>query len=491
MMMQTEDVRWVFGLPPLAQRDVLQRWLEEKQERLLVLVEEREEAFFSLHLAFGLHPQVRTLFHQGEEALKQMCWEQVLRGAEYVFSDDCSLDRRQQGEVFFTKVAHYQRGIDLLASDYGDLGVLVLRNTLANLAHACQAEVRSGISLKDQLKGLPAIICGAGPSLSMHGESLKQMGQRAAIFAGGSAIQALSSYGVNPHFLASIDPDPPYDPFFERSAFTIPFCYQNRLCERLLPLVRGEKLLFPDNGGHGWEKILLGEETIFEGGWTVATFCTAVAVHLGCDPIIFLGLDLSYSEEIYAEGVSEKSVHGGVVAVVNREEGEKKLFSKRDWILSAEWLGEFAAEHPQCTFFNAGKGLPIPGVETVCFEELCVQNAAHRLAVVQQGEILTLTKEQLQRKVEKILNGLLHIDALCDQLLLICERLHPQMPFENGKYILLEMDLEAEEVYQTICAPVWHVWQHLLPKSVPAHLNRWLFLKRLSFAYTAELRHYV
>ena len=54
--------------------------------------------------------------------------------------------------------------------------------------------------LEGKYAGVPAIICGAGPSLKSAISTLKTLENKALIIAGGSAIAALSNQGVEPPF---------------------------------------------------------------------------------------------------------------------------------------------------------------------------------------------------------------------------------------------------------------------------------------------------
>lgn len=60
---------------------------------------------------------------------------------------------------------------------------------------------------KDALKGVPIIICGAGPSLKAVAEDLRSVRDRALIIACGSALSALSHLKIRPHLGIAIDPN--------------------------------------------------------------------------------------------------------------------------------------------------------------------------------------------------------------------------------------------------------------------------------------------
>ncbi|MBM3192500.1 MAG: motility associated factor glycosyltransferase family protein, partial [Chlamydiae bacterium] len=62
--------------------------------------------------------------------------------------------------------------------------------------------------LRGKFQGVPAIVCGAGPSLKGAIPWLKQAENKALILAGGSTIAALTTQGVTPHLGLVFDPNP-------------------------------------------------------------------------------------------------------------------------------------------------------------------------------------------------------------------------------------------------------------------------------------------
>ena len=172
--------------------------------------------------------------------------------------------------------------------------------------------------LRDKLKGIPAIICGAGPSLAATFEQLKQVEDRALIIAGGSTISALSNQGIIPHIGIALDPNSEeFDRLKAASSFHMPFLYASRLESRVFNTCNGDKgYLRTQTGGAceayfektmGLEATPIGPELGPE-ALSVTTLAIALAVEMGCDPIILNGIDLAYTGmQRYAEGVMPSS----------------------------------------------------------------------------------------------------------------------------------------------------------------------------------------
>lgn len=145
------------------------------------------------------------------------------------------------------------------------------------------------------LRGLPAFICGAGPSLDVSLPALAAAADRAVIFSADSALRALARHGVAADFAISID------------AAKVP--------EKCLPATHPpHRVVLASVSPPAWQTALPAAQTFFLSGpqvtddWlaTQGVPRTAIAVsescgstalelahHLGCDPIYLFGLDLA------------------------------------------------------------------------------------------------------------------------------------------------------------------------------------------------------
>jgi hypothetical protein len=446
-------------------------WLSEKEGRYLVFLQEDLDPSFAL----SLDPRVRFVALDQEEQFKQIAWEFVFLRFAY-FDEVKSAESLQH----LARFKHLQSGVHLTASDYSDGGEKVLRNVFHNARKRHHA--LPGQELSHAFKGIPAIICGSGPSLAKNIQLLKRLDQRALLFAGGSALNVLSAEGIVPHFSASIDPDPPSKRFYEQTAFEVPFFYQDRLAHRLLEMVHSPLLWMADSGGYPIEQ-WLSQTPPFDGGWNVATFGAALAQALGCAPIIFVGMDLSCTgEQLYAPGVKSVKEEENLIHV------RDALYSKPDWLMAAKWIEEFAHKHPECRWINATEGglgfqgIPSESLESVIGAHLQrpfdLRGSVH--ARLQQIEAFMPSCEEQLREVEKSLERCAQI---ADQLLASIEKWYPQPPHEKGEIVLLEFDLEEELACHHILTPLWDVWKHVFQREITdpskSFINKLLFFKRV------------
>lgn len=436
----------------------LEQWLEADLQRYAVFLEEDP----TLLLSIPKRRQLR-MFSTSEEALHQLAWEFIFLPFSY------------EGESpILLRLARIQAGINYLASDYIDQGVMLFQNFKSNLLE----RQHNGSLLFDRYINTPAIICGAGPSLSKNGKELKQFQNKALIFAGGAALEALRPLGVVAHFGAHVDADPKHT----FSSTEVPIFYQLRTSYKTLKQAKGYKLLVSGNGNfplETWAQSQLGIEAApFDGGWTVATFCTALALRLGCNPIIFAGMDLSTTKNRhYAPGVKRECADETLIVIKNKK-GEP-LFSRYDWILSAEWIEKLAKVHPEKQFINATEGgLGFKGIEEKKLSEITLSThpdlGLKRLTFLENGASIFAKIE------ESMLHCLEHIQNIMKEV----ETIYPSSPLENGTILLLEHQLQEELFYQKFLEPAWNVWKYVIDRrnkdgAMGLFVNKLLFYQHL------------
>ncbi len=414
------DVICVYGQPDL---DELSQW----KGRVVVLDEEAYKA-------------------QPQKTLEEAAWQCALLQVAYL--------QRPGTEEIFKALADVQRAVNAMTSDYGDRGLNILKNVLRNLDFYPSMKLAS--SLFGAYKGVPAVICGAGASLEKHRAELKELEGKALIFAGGAGLSALSRLGIKPHFAGGVDPHEPGKRLIHTSA---PLFFQSRIASDWL---KGEKLWVEGSGTIPMEEWIAGRlglsTATFDGGWNVATFLSALAARLGCSPIILVGVDLSSTKPEGDEWIEWKKGH----------------FTKADWLLAAEWLGEFAKEH---TLQTASEGLPlenIPALKEWPHEPVAIRHPEPEASGITHGEVQALKKE--------IFASFSRVKEECLQLLKIMERYFPLSPHTQPDYLLHVAKIETEVAYKAYLEPIWRVWKYLLMRDNPPEweggelLHQWLFM---------------
>jgi hypothetical protein len=467
---------WGFSKPVF---QACKKWVEEKKERGCIFIEEegKEELISD-------HPQVEIYCLQTplqlEPLWKKICWETLFMRKELItFQTE---EKRHRFEEVSALMETISLGVELTFSEYSDFGLLSLSNIFQNLLHTRKCVEIS--SLKGSFSKIPAIILGASPSLNQQLPLLQKMKNQALLFAGGSALNVLSAFGLQPHFAASVDKEAPYERFKMQTSWEIPFFYQNQISSLNFsivhaPLIRvGGYLQLPLER---WlEKRLSLNEECFDGGWTVATFLLSLAEFLGCDPILMVGMDFSFEKDPYAKGVFvEKGVRKELLCTKDRK--GKRVWTQRDWLMARKWVEEFSLKK-KIRLIDASLGLSFQGVEkkslkdfskelTCSFDLLGMVHA--RLA---RSLKISLSKKELLDLLEEFTQSLSKVEKILDKEMERGKKRN-SLSFEE-----IEGKLLKEKSYLLFLEPLWKIWSPLFERNGSLQeraIHQILFLKRV------------
>ncbi|MBX9923355.1 MAG: DUF115 domain-containing protein [Rhabdochlamydiaceae bacterium] len=457
-VLQETDVLCLFGFDEEETKRSLQSWLTIPGKSLL---------FLGTEFPFEMEMFVST------------CRTSVFQRFSYIFSSFLKEDRLVNMQILRDAYQKIEWQVHLEASDYQDLGVQVFRNLYTNLGKL--ADRKSFTSLKGCLQGLPAVICGAGPSLKDRVPFLRQAAERGIVFAGGAALEALSSFSVPIHIAAGIDPNPSYERCKMIGSFQAPFFYQSRFSHELLFHVQGPAFQVPSSSG-----LCLEEELFdFDGGGTVTTFCTALALHLGCYPIIFVGMDLAYGEE--QEKYAQTPVARDSKSSAMLYEG---VYTQKDWVIAGKWLEYLTQQHESVSFYRVGTyGLKVEGIvdlpESKILETLsiCSQDIIGRLHLLQscaKEESCLLQKTEIEQSLQR--------SAACvENILKLYHQSYPEDPSSQGNFIIHIFALYEEFLYKHMLEPLWKIWQFPMERNLTdayaKSISPWLFFQRVLKEY--------
>jgi len=243
-------------------------------------------------------------------------------------------------------------------------------------------------SLAGKFKGVPAILCGAGASLSKQVDLLKKVSDKALIFAGGTAMNVLNSYNMLPHFGLGIDPKASQiTRLLANKAFETPYFYRNRIDHEALSMMHGERLFVGGAGAYDisdyFEEAcgIAGDSSLDE-GFDVVSFNVSVAEMLGCNPIIIVGVDLAYTQE-QTSYPTDLELHPFDAEFGQREPPNKEhvistqdihgnpINSRWDWVNASFWYEQFQKRHPNTILLNATEGgIGLNGIENIPLKEV-------------------------------------------------------------------------------------------------------------------------
>jgi len=182
-------------------------------------------------------------------------------------------------------------------------GIITCENILRNLPTYVATP---GIDiLKNRFRGHPAVIVSAGPSLRRNIEQLGQIRDRVVVIAVQTTLKPLLAYGIVPDFVTSLDYHPVSERFFEgltaEQLRDIHLIAEPKATPGVIDYYhrRGPVSLL----GNEFAQLVLGdaanEHDELTPGATVAHLAFYLAEYLGADPIVFIGQDLGFTDNVY------------------------------------------------------------------------------------------------------------------------------------------------------------------------------------------------
>lgn len=192
-----------------------------------------------------------------------------------------------------------------------------LQNVLMNADHYARS---SGIGdLAGVAAGCPAVVVSAGPSLRRNVHLLAEPGvrSRAVIIAAQTMLKPLLRQGIKPHFVCALDYHELSKRFYEgltaKDVEGVTLVVEPKANPAILDSFPGVIRCVQDvtlDGTLGAD--LTGEKSPLKPGATVAHLCAYLGRHLGCDPLIFIGQDLGFTDgQYYSAGASIHDVWAG------------------------------------------------------------------------------------------------------------------------------------------------------------------------------------
>lgn len=164
---------------------------------------------------------------------------------------------------------------------------------------------------KDYYKNKPAIIVSAGPSLEKNIDQLKNLNNEFLIISGGRTLKSLLNKGIKPDLLTVADAGQiSYDlvkGYIEEA--DVPLLFYEGTNEDVVSKHKGNKIFFSTSAFI--DKICETPISQFASGGSVAHSMTSCAILMGCNPIIFIGQDLAYTNDKKYSSISLNSDGSG------------------------------------------------------------------------------------------------------------------------------------------------------------------------------------
>jgi hypothetical protein len=452
-----------------------------REETLCVYGGDLQEALSHFSPWLAQSPTRRLVVFNEETFLQKIAQDELLRSLHLNFLPNATDGQRTKGEKLFVELQFLQVGFEGVLANVYDQGRMVLDNILHNLPKLSGSYPLS--ALKNSFSGIPALLCGAGPSLGRHFSLLQAAKEKMVLFAAGNAIQLLHNHRIMPHALAYLDPNS-LDPGWSFDALgTLPLFFSLRANHHLVAAARGSRIWVANGESYPIESWLVEQLGIHErglsGGWNVLTFCISLSALMGCNPIILVGGDLSFPGNLfYTDGVPGTHT---AIDVIETEEGK----TKKDFLLAADWIEQFAEEHPEIELINvAEEAWKIPGVHRESLREL-IGRFPDREVRFDFPEPLLCDTDQVIHSWE---GERIKARRAIVQILYLIERRFPEDPRGSGEYALYEVEFQDLPIFEWFLRPIWEVWSPVIEREAglegpypgfKAIMQKWLFLKSM------------
>ena len=315
----------------------------------------------------------------------------------------------------------------------------------------------------DKYKNIPAVIVSAGPSLEKNIRKLKEMKNKALIIAVDTAMKPLFSHNISPHFVITIDPQKKNSKYFRNVYFKDSVLIaESSVDKEAIDSFNGAiyfiNSIFP-LAKYFMEE--LGNRGDITTGGSVSTAAYDFAIRIGANPIIMVGLDLSFPNyqthikgsyheenfftEIYKLDSYDSRIYKVLIAGNLRE--EKNIYNEKVWTDSRfnmykNWYEEQCLKYNQIKFYNATEGgIIINGMENINLEEL-----------IQKFNDIDINIDRNDRNIERkneilinIKNGLIKIEGEISKIkpyilnaLELCEKINEDLKRHRKVDKLLE-----------------------------------------------------
>ena len=291
-----------------------------------------------------------------------------------------------------------------------------LHNFVCNIPYLLSAIPNQ--RLRGSWLGKPVIVVGAGPSLNKNIDLLAEAKGRALILCVDTAYRALAKQGIVPDLLVTLDGSPMNSEHMRETDYkNVPLLLDVYSHRDVLKQhgVRTPKIIVSSLGFHSiwWESILARKDRFnsLETGGSVGTAAVSFAREIGADPVILVGVDLSYPDgACYAQGTLHEAKtlaadgQGRSLYPVQDIQG-KTVMTTYDYLYYLRWL-HLKAKLKDRKYINATEGGAVrEGFCIKSLREVLIEDCSELLPVEEwRGNLtpLPFDPEEMKRVAENV-----------------------------------------------------------------------------------------
>lgn len=341
----------------------------------------------------------------------------------------------------------------------------ISRNLAENLPYIIEGY--SIISFKEIFKDCPAVIVSAGPSLEKNIDELKDVQDKAVIFAGVRTLKPLLDRGIIPHFLCNIDPqDITYELAKDHMDLSIPVISLVHGNHILVEEWKGKKIFITDDKLKNLVEYIFGErQDTIEVGGSVANSSTAIATYMGCNPLILVGQDLAFTDQKHHSDIASKVCEedqkesSGDLLVEDIYGNRIPTSSQLYYYLN--WFENYIKDHSNNTFIDATEGgAKIKGTKIMTLKDTIIKYCDQHINPKDKIKLIMESKGNnvYYKGIEKLKNVLkeLRVIKKCSksnlEWSLELKRYYEGKSREKFNKILYQLDRNDEAINKAVLA---------------------------------------
>lgn len=255
-------------------------------------------------------------------------------------------------------------------------------STINNQRHLLNGNFNSNIlnydgivdELKPDFEGKDLYIIAAGPSLDKNYQQLKNLGDRSIILATGTVFRKLLNAGITPDYVIVTDPAPRvYAQIEGLETIQVPMLYLSTAFRGFAEKYQGNKFMICQSEYDKSEEYAEKNDfQLYRTGGSVSTTALDVGIKLGCKRIIFLGLDLAFTDNyVHATGTSRRDLANTDDLKQVEDIHGNMIYTSKNLDIYRKWIENRIAEVQGVEFIDATEGgAKIKGMEIKKLSEI-------------------------------------------------------------------------------------------------------------------------
>lgn len=213
--------------------------------------------------------------------------------------------------------------------------------------------------LRDKFKGRTVYIVAAGPSLDKNFTKLKEVGNEAIILSTGTVFKKLIKAGITPNYVLVTDANKRvYAQIKDYENCNVPMLFLSTAYYEFSSNYKGLKYIaFQKEFNLAENYAAFKNVCLFNTGGSVSTLALDICIQFECSRIIFLGLDLAYTDDyIHASDTSlrELKSYDGLIQI--KDINDKLIYTSKSLNIYRQWIENRIKDIKDIEFIDATEG---------------------------------------------------------------------------------------------------------------------------------------